>query len=290
MDFLGPEESYFRYTSGQLKPTELHDRATLTRLLPDAQLMYRRFGTTSMLSNFRYQGHEFGNTIWGAELLKDSGTLPLTRMSAIRWVIMDSPLPNPQLKYLGQFEHEGSMTYFYEVPDPLPRTFAPPVVAYTPDNSTLPREPSELATIDVGGTELESLAGQEESSGPGEVEIAEYRNQKVRLAVNMEDPGWVVLSDTFYPGRTASVDGEAVDIYRANHLFRAVRVPDGEHTVVFSYFPTRLKLGLLLMALSVIGTIALAWPLKYILSPPPVQLLCHHRGVASDHARPLDVE
>ncbi len=269
-DFLGPEESYFRYTSGEFMPTELHNRATLARLRPDTQLIYRRFGTASMLTNTKHQGNDFGNAIWGTELSKESGALPLTRMSAIRWVIIDSPLPNPQLKYLGQFEDEGSRTYFYEVPNPLPRAFAPSAVAYTPDSSTLPQEPSELATIYVGGTKFEGLAGQEESSGPGEVEIAEYRNQKVQLAVSMEDPGWVVLSDTFYPGWTASVDGKAVDIYRANHLFRAVQVPAGEHTVVFSYFPSRLKLGLLLMALSVIGAIALAWSFKYILPPSHV--------------------
>lgn len=81
----------------------------------------------------------------------------------------------------------------------------------------------------------------------------------------MEQPGWVVLSDTFYPGWHASVDGTPVEIYRANYLFRAVQVPAGEHTVVFSYFPLRLKLGLLSMGLCLLAAVTLAWCLKRFL-------------------------
>ena len=52
------------------------------------------------------------------------------------------------------------------------------------------------------------------------------------------------LSDTYYPGWIVRVDGKEDTIYRANYAFRAVRVPEGEHEVVFKYEPESVELGL----------------------------------------------
>jgi uncharacterized membrane protein YfhO len=52
-----------------------------------------------------------------------------------------------------------------------------------------------------------------------------------------------VLTDTFYPGWTASVDGSPQPILRANYLFRAVRLPAGDHRVTFVYAPRSFAWG-----------------------------------------------
>ena len=56
-------------------------------------------------------------------------------------------------------------------------------------------------------------------------------------------PGLLVLSDAYYPGWRATVDGEAAPIYPTNVLFRGVPIPAGEHTVVFTYAPSGWLLG-----------------------------------------------
>lgn len=48
-----------------------------------------------------------------------------------------------------------------------------------------------------------------------------------------------------YPGWVATIDNEPVPIYRANYTFRAVRVPEGEHRVVFRYRPMSVRYGLI---------------------------------------------
>ncbi len=63
------------------------------------------------------------------------------------------------------------------------------------------------------------------------------------------------LSDTYYPGWKAFVDGAEQPIYRADFVLRAVSVPSGVHTVRFVYDPLSWKLGL---ALSGFGLVALA--------------------------------
>ena len=67
----------------------------------------------------------------------------------------------------------------------------------------------------------------------GEVLITRYTSNQVELDVEVEKPSMVVLTDAFYPGWEAYVDGRKTAIYRANSMFRAVEVPPGKHSVVF---------------------------------------------------------
>jgi hypothetical protein len=83
------------------------------------------------------------------------------------------------------------------------------------------------------------------SSGAMAAQIVEYGPEEVQ--VRLEDGhqgGYLVLSDTFYPGWEAQVDGKAVEVLRANHVFRAVAVGAGAEQVVFSYRSTFFLLGM----------------------------------------------
>lgn len=50
----------------------------------------------------------------------------------------------------------------------------------------------------------------------------------------------LVVSDTWYPGWRATVDGNEVPVHRTNYMFRGVFVPAGEHTVRFDFWPVNL--------------------------------------------------
>jgi uncharacterized membrane protein YfhO len=73
----------------------------------------------------------------------------------------------------------------------------------------------------------------------------------------MTQPGYLVLTDTYYPGWRATVDGQPAEILEANHAFRAVQLDRGEHTVTFEYEPLSFRLGawLTLLALVVLVVI-----------------------------------
>lgn len=70
-------------------------------------------------------------------------------------------------------------------------------------------------------------------------------------------PAFVVLTDTFYPGWHATIDGQPTEIFRANYLFRAVHVPSGKHTVRFEYWPFSLVAGLVLFSCAVLAAFAI---------------------------------
>jgi hypothetical protein len=78
-----------------------------------------------------------------------------------------------------------------------------------------------------------------------------------RVAVHATAPagGWLVLSDTWYPGWKADVDGQPAPILRADYLFRAVWLEPGDHLVTFSYQPASFVAGALISLLAWSGVI-----------------------------------
>ncbi len=71
-----------------------------------------------------------------------------------------------------------------------------------------------------------------------------------RLEVNVSaQSGWLFISQVWYPGWTAEIDGAAAPIYRANYAFMAVNVPPGSQKVELIYRPIPYQVGALLSIL-----------------------------------------
>jgi hypothetical protein len=86
--------------------------------------------------------------------------------------------------------------------------------------------------------------GPDSTSGTGSVTIAESSPNQVRLLIDTPYAGYVVLTDTYYPGWTATVDGLPAPIRQANLAFRAVWVEAGQHEIEFGYRPLSFTFGL----------------------------------------------
>jgi len=70
--------------------------------------------------------------------------------------------------------------------------------------------------------------------------------------------GVLVLTDQFYSGWRATLDGQPADLYRADTVFRAVCVPAGDHVVRFEYRPLSLYIGMIVSAISWLAIMFLA--------------------------------
>jgi hypothetical protein len=69
----------------------------------------------------------------------------------------------------------------------------------------------------------------------GRVEWLERGANEQRLRVETDRDALLLVLDNYYPAWKATVDGEAVDILRANYTFRAIPVKAGQHEVVLHF-------------------------------------------------------
>lgn len=92
-------------------------------------------------------------------------------------------------------------------------------------------EPSALMQLAEAGTV------------PPAASVVRETSNSLALSVDVEEDTYLVTSDTYTPDWTVTVDGEAADVVRAELNFRSVRVPAGEHEVVFRYKPRSFYVG-----------------------------------------------
>jgi len=91
----------------------------------------------------------------------------------------------------------------------------------------------------------------------GSVRLVRDEPEDVIVAVPGTAAAFLVLTDLYYPGWTAFVDGHEVPIHRANYLFRAVWLPQGAREVRFLFRPTSFRAGLGLATVVVMLIIAI---------------------------------
>ena len=77
----------------------------------------------------------------------------------------------------------------------------------------------------------------------GQVEIVSYRPDSLTVQTQSSEAGFLFLSEVFYPGWKAFIDGQPTRILRGNYLFRILEVPQGEHQVRLAFDPWTIKAG-----------------------------------------------
>jgi len=158
--------------------------------------------------------------------------------------------------------HSGDVK-IYENLDVLPRAFAVHYARFLDTDAeilaALQNEAFDPAR-EVLLIEQQSALQSHAQDCDDEVRLVSYDPERVGVEVEMDCSGYLVLADAYYPGWLAQVDGRPQEILRADLLFRAVAVPEGQHLVEFRYEPASLKAGLalsLFAALSMAG--GMAW-------------------------------
>jgi hypothetical protein len=78
---------------------------------------------------------------------------------------------------------------------------------------------------------------------PGRARIVDYEAERVVVETDARTDALLILTDNFFPGWKAEVDGRGSDVHRVNYLQRGVSVPAGRHRVEFRYEPLSWRVG-----------------------------------------------
>ena len=73
------------------------------------------------------------------------------------------------------------------------------------------------------------------------VKLTQYKPNNLTYEVKSSKGGVVVFSEIYYPGWTATIDGQPAELGRVNYLLRALNVKAGNHKVVLDFHPTSIK-------------------------------------------------
>ena len=168
----------------------------------------------------------------------------------------------------GQFEliHSGDVK-IYENSTVLPRAF------FVNDARSAANDDAAVAlmraeefdpastVVIMGVNEEQRVGGTSPSVAPSlQPTIVSYSPEYIAIDVNAQQSGYLVLTDAYYPGWTATVDGQPAVIDRADLMFRAVEVPAGQHRVELRYQPQSFTIGLVIS----IGTVVILIGLWFI--------------------------
>ena len=145
----------------------------------------------------------------------------------------------------------------------LPRAFIVPSAEVVTKEEVLDRLTSPdfdpLATVLIEEEESKlPLQPTESLSMKTRVDIIDYAPDSILLDAELPSPGYLFLSEIFYPGWKASVDGRPAKILRGNYLFRVIPLPAGRHQIQVRFDPLTIKLGIgvsVLTLLVILGTL-----------------------------------
>lgn len=95
-------------------------------------------------------------------------------------------------------------------------------------------------------------------TGRGEASVKIFDPNYLQIACNVPEGGGILfMNEIFYPGWRVKLNGDPVTLIRANYLFRAVIVPEGEHVVEMEFIPRFYRWGLGVSALLVFVIISI---------------------------------
>jgi hypothetical protein len=90
--------------------------------------------------------------------------------------------------------------------------------------------------------QLKPVAGTASDDSTSVVSITAYEPNHLTYDVKSDKGGVIVFSEIYYPGWTAAVDGEPVEVGRANYVLRAITVKPGNHKVELMFYPKSLDI------------------------------------------------
>ena len=176
------------------------------------------------------------------------------RMVNAKYFVFDNPINFDEF----ELKYAGEKTFLYENKSALPRAYfvdrvenrsGIDILTAVKNNAFDPKQVAFLSNDTVTVDVPDSSAF---------VNIERYDDERIIIKAKASGNNFLFLGDNYVPvGWKATIDGNETKIYKVNHGFRGIVVPEGEHTIEFAYLPKSFviskNLSLALSSLAFIG-------------------------------------
>lgn len=180
---------------------------------------------------------------------------PLYNLMGIKYIVSDKTEPPGDTKLVAPVFNGDPAVDIWLNTNALPRAIMYYQSMVVPDHdaafAAIHSDVNLAQTIVVeekDGVQLDQL------SGVSQINISLYKTNRVVIDVTTDRPGYLFLSDIYYPHWQATINGEPTTIIRANYAFRAVLLDAGTHQVDMMFRPPSWRNGVAITMVTLLIT------------------------------------
>lgn len=196
------------------------------------------------------------NLVGGVTLPFDfARMMPYPDLLNVRYILAPATEQKPGAIY------QDSSWKVYENPSGFPRawmvheTVVEPSAERAAARLAMPGFDARQTALTEVPVALEPLAANAQETA----QVSAIAPNQMELEVNAQSRGLLVLSENYYPGWRATIDGQSAPIYRVDSGLRGLIVPRGRSRVELRYAPASVYWGGLLSFLGFAGALAAVW-------------------------------
>jgi hypothetical protein len=154
-----------------------------------------------------------------------------------KYIISSQQLTNSHLELVNA--DKSSKQYIYRNITALPRAFFVGQTEIIKDrDARLARLNDALFDPAVTAILEKELPSAVARPGVSNIEIVKWLANRIEINASTDKNTLLVLSEIYYPkGWKATIDGQATEIYKTDHVLRSVLIPEGQHVIQFTFAP-----------------------------------------------------
>ena len=238
IEFLKSDPSYYRIDTG----TGVWDVWQ-----PDASLLYGIFDVSGIWNPLQLADYR---RYWDAVGLTGLRSSRLYDFVNAKYVIGHKDVPLDWDKFVPVFDRDPQVNVYLNT-RALPRAILVHQAITVPDQESAfvciqdPGFDPASSVVVEGGKPLQgNIDAGDGVAGSESLDITAYGPNAIHLTANTLTEAYLVLSEVYYPGWKAYVDGRPQPVLRANYAFRAIYLEPGQHEIRLVFEPLSWKVGL----------------------------------------------